>query len=786
MRKLAIAIVLLAAVWAAHAQELMELHRYDALNSALEGRVTQILQDRRGLIWLSTWNGLYRFDGYEFTRLKPLSGEGSSMTTDRIRDIWLSRRGDIICRTDDGYFRFDINSYRFCDITTEEEEAEVEDALNMGVLRGTKLEDKTLEYIDPQGLYWQMSHDVLYCKILAESPIVPIPMEEKAMVGALYKDHRERLWMTTKADATVRLLDADGKPIGYLSPSGTVSSSYVSFGHPVYSICHARDGRIWLGSKPDGLFRLTEDSPGHFSIEHIAALTSGNVYSIKEDVKGRLWLGLLDGGVACIENPADDQPLLTTPQGYPTDVCRRVRFIHLTNNGNILMAATTDGIVVARLEDRVADMTFRRHARDSRRPGSLFCNATMDIVETPTGRLFVSTETDGISEITSRNLLADTLSFQRYNVDNGMLPSDMIVSMALGDGEHLFVVCDRQIVDLNIYQKSYENLGHLFFRHPYQFSEARPVKLDNGQWLIGTTENAFLMSSSMAHRSVYTPPLLLTGISIHNKARMLAVENVDTLRLAPDERNVTLHFAALDYSDPTAIQYQFRFGTDSTAWNDIGTDHSVTLLDLEPGTYLLSLRSTNADGLWTDNVRTLTIIVSPTFWETVGARLLILLAILLVIVAAIGVIVYICRKRHQQRQTLEDYLQLLDNQSSSTLALADIPDPFMGQVLAFTEKNMANSEATVGQMAEACAISRHALQRRIMQLMGVSPLGFLRAARLQHACNMLVGSNYTVSEVAYRSGFATPEAFNHSFRKSTGMMPAEYREKEKSEKRERE
>lgn len=775
MRRLVTVAILLLTVLTARTQGLIELHRYDALNSSLEGHVTQMLQDRRGLIWLSTWNGLYRFDGYEFTRLKPLAVAGSSMTTDRIRDIWLSRRGDIICRTDDGFFRFDINEYRFCDITTEEENAEVEDAMNMGVLRGIKLEDNTLEYIDTQGLYWQMSHDVLYCKILAESPIISIPMEQKAMVGTLYKDRQQRLWMTTKGDATVRLLDADGKPIGYLSPSGTVSSNYVSFGHPIYSVCHARDGHIWLGSKPDGLFRLTEEAPNHFSIEHIAALTTGNVYSIKEDVKGRLWIGLLDGGIACIEDPAAAVPLLTTPQGYPTDVCRRVRFIHLTNNGNILMAATTEGIVVARLEDNIANMTFRRHARDSQRPGSLYCNATMDIVETPTGRFFVSTETDGISEITSRDLLADTLSFQRYNVDNNMLPSDMVVSMAMGDGEHLLVVCDRQIVDLNIYQKTYENLGHLFFRYPYQFSEARPIKLDNGQWLIGTTENAFLLSSSMTHRNLYTPPLLLTGISIHDKARMLAVENVDTLTLSPDERSVTIHFAALDYFDPTSIQYQFHFGDDSTAWNDIGTDHSLTLLDLQPGTHLLSLRSTNADGLWTDNVRKLTIIVTPTFWESIWARLLIQLAFFLVFVAIVAAVVLIYRRKRQRQQALKDYLLLLEKKKSSTLTSAEIPDPFMEQVLTFVSKNIANSEANVDQMAEACALNRRVLQRKMKQLTGVTPLGFLHAARLQHARNMLVGSSYTVSEVAYRSGFTNPEIFSRNFLQSTGMTPGEYR-----------
>ena len=83
------------------AQDLWELHRYDETNSTLEGHTTQILQDHDGLLWIATWNGLCRFDGYEFRRLKPQPGDGCSMSSDRIRNIWLSDDGDIFLRVDD-------------------------------------------------------------------------------------------------------------------------------------------------------------------------------------------------------------------------------------------------------------------------------------------------------------------------------------------------------------------------------------------------------------------------------------------------------------------------------------------------------------------------------------------------------------------------------------------------------------------------------------------------------------------------------------------------------------
>lgn len=42
----------------------------DDISDISHQHVTQIMQDRRGFLWLSSWNGLYRFDGYDFVSSK--------------------------------------------------------------------------------------------------------------------------------------------------------------------------------------------------------------------------------------------------------------------------------------------------------------------------------------------------------------------------------------------------------------------------------------------------------------------------------------------------------------------------------------------------------------------------------------------------------------------------------------------------------------------------------------------------------------------------------------------
>ncbi len=781
MRLKTLLLMLFAATVGIQAQDLWELHRYDETNSTLEGHTTQILQDRDGLLWIATWNGLCRFDGYEFRRLKPQPGDGCSMSSDRIRNLWLSDDGDIYLRVDDDTCRFDTKTYRFCDLTGEEEHQRARESLNNQPTRG-KHKDGYFCYKDPQGLEWQTRDDALYCMSATPQPCSPLPMQREAVVRCLQKDSKGRVWVTTREDATVRLLDSGGNELGYLTADGRLARGYQTFGHPVYCITQTHSGRIWLGCKPGGLYRLTETAANRFIVEPVAGLPNDQVYAVAEDRQGRLWIATLGGGIACIEDADGAHPqVIGHVADYPQDVCQKVRHILITPD-NILLAATTEGLIVGRIEEDVKNMRFHRHKKESHRQESLSCNATMDLVRTPDGRLFVATETGGICEVVSNDLLADTLCFRHLTMQNGMLPTDMAIGMTLADDSLLMVVCPRQLVCLDINRGTYENLDHHFFHQIYRFTEGRPLLLDDDRWLIPTLQGAVWLPRHLAHRSNYTPPLLLTSITVlHGQGlddtENLAVTRMDTLRLGPSERSITVRFAALDYIDPSAVNYQFRLDNDSVNWTSLGHNHSITLLDLSPGTYQLAIRSTNSDGVWTSNTRTLTIIVTPTFWESAWGRLLMVLLIIGIVAAIAYTSYYIRRIKRQQHETLEAYLALLDKVEGEQ----EVPqtkqtdDPFMQQVLAFVEQNMGNSNADVNQMAEACAVSRSVLQRKMKQLMGVTPADFFKEARIKHACLLLKNDDSIVSEVAYKCGFSDPKYFSRCFRQSVGVSPSEYK-----------
>jgi len=58
--------------------------------------------------------------------------------------------------------------------------------------------------------------------------------------------------------------------------------------------------------------------------------------------------------------------------------------------------------------------------------------------------------------------------------------------------------------------------------------------------------------------------------------------------------------------------------------------------------------------------------------------------------------------------------------------------------------------------------------------LGVTPLDFIREARIRKACQLLKEGG-TVNDVAYKCGFSDPKYFSKCFRQTMGISPTEYR-----------
>lgn len=833
----------LLALWLAvvplSAQPLCHVTYYDEEDGLPHGHATQLLQDQQGLMWFSTWNGLCRYDGYEFRTFKPQAGDGCQMATDRIRTFVERPDGNFICRVDEDYFLFDTRSYRFSNLP----KADAEEAIKHYRASTSLKEDRPLEWTDAHRTRWTLHADgrLAYRSESGLSGDYPalnvklkelsfacrdrqgnlwvlaggsgiykfttdlqrtqrLPIEPQAQVKCLFKDSRQRLWVTTRDDEAVRLYDANSLAfLGYLRGDGRLQQQYTGFGAAVYCMYQLNDGTLWLGTKPRGIFRLKETAPGTFRTDHLTNLPNPNIYNMVEDRQGRLWVATLGGGLCYTRNPQADSPRFERPKGYPKDAAQRVRYLMVEEQQQVLLAATTEGLVVAKLEAQADQMHFRLHQREASRAQSLSSSATMDIMRAADGRLYVSTESGGMNRIEDDDLLKERLTFSHYSAGNHLLPTDVVLSMTPMPNRKSIIVSSH-LVSITDSTGQYRQLDARYFNADYRFSDAHPLPLGGDRWIFGLNDGAFVTTVSQMESTAYQPQIVLTGVSIQGSEDIWAVTRTDTLTLQPEERSITVRFAAIDYQPSARIGYAFRLlkagQRDTTQWNYIGSDHSVTLLDMEPGTYRLEIRSTNADGKWIGNQRVLTVMVRPTFWEAWYGRLLLVLMAAAIVAAIVYTLLYIRRIKRQQHETLEKYLNLIEvsgersqvsgERSQVSGERSEVSgeesqdsgeslEPMLQRVMQFVEENIANSDVNVGDMASAAAVSRSGLQRKVKQAMGITPQDLLREARIKRACQLLRQTDKTVAEVAYACGFSDPKYFSRSFKQSTGLSPTEYK-----------
>lgn len=860
---------------------------YDENSGLSQHLVKQIVADRDGMMWFATWNGINRFDGYDFAALRPGVDDLVRRYSSRFRDLILSDEGNIWCRIDDKVVLLDTRTYRFRDIhselekkfnhtiildrwfknsdgelvmkckdgsyivipgespenaytTREEPDRKMRgntirsvssigpyDALAYsrtdpdgsvwGVTRNGEvihrdgdgpvrvlaemgLTDGSVRYStkDFEGNIWLVSSKGAHCLTLGHLPFTRIKASDGDRVLAMARDSRGRLWVSDGDTRKVTLYSPDFSKVAYLAPDGKIVTSPVSFGRGIYSFNESEDGTMWLGAKPDGLFRLSPDGDSY----KVAKRCEGNVYDTYLDRRGRLWVATLGDGVLLVDHPFSDSPgvrRISDEAGYPEDAMSCRRFL-AEDADSILLVATTGGLLAMDISHDKPRMKL--YATTPGDASSLGCVAVMDLMHGDAGQLLVATESDAVN---LRTIASDgRWQFSNPFVDSAT-PSEVALSLSPAAEKGGILVVSHNLVYKVNDEGAVTTYGPTFWRENLRFREVRPLLLDNGSVVFGLEDGLIECRLDSAGSGQGRVLPVFTSVSIENRPDSLLSASTTTLTLDKNQRNITLHFSSLAHSGQSEITYEFRMHEGE--WTRLGTNRSITLLDLEPGKYTLDIRALDASGRQSTQFKRLELIVEPKFHETLTARILFALLILALIFLAVRLIIYIRSIKRKQSETLEAYMSLLaksrvsqggiglqpaGDASAETPAAehpeaADTPRPqiteadrrFMDKIVEYVNGHLSDPDASVEGMAEAAAVSRSGLSRKMRSITGVSPADFLKQARLSHSAAMLLDTSLPIKEIAFECGFSDLNYFGKCFKSVYSLSPTAYR-REKS------
>lgn len=137
-------------------------------------------------------------------------------------------------------------------------------------------------------------------------------------------------------------------------------------------------------------------------------------------------------------------------------------------------------------------------------------------------------------------------------------------------------------------------------------------------------------------------------------------------------------------------------------------------------------------------------------------------------------IIHLLQERQKLRECLLEKLRDDKLLLSEPEKVESIDDAFLRKFAEQIEAVYADPEYNVEKLSETLGLSRGHLHRKIKELTGTAPVEFLRSYRLNKATQLLRQNAYTVSEVAYRTGFSSPAYFSKCFKAVYGVTPTEY------------
>ncbi len=104
-----------------------------------------------------------------------------------------------------------------------------------------------------------------------------------------------------------------------------------------------------------------------------------------------------------------------------------------------------------------------------------------------------------------------------------------------------------------------------------------------------------------------------------------------------------------------------------------------------------------------------------------------------------------------------------------------IRQDFMQRVENVIVKNLDNEDFCMADLQADLYMSSSQIYRKIKKETGYSPSVFTRNIRLQYACEYILRSDLSLSEIAYKVGFNGLSYFSKCFSRRYGLSPSSFR-----------
>jgi two-component system sensor histidine kinase/response regulator, hybrid (one-component system) len=390
----------------------------------------------------------------------------------------------------------------------------------------------------------------------------------------------------------------------------------------IYAIAEDNQGEMWVGTRGNGL--KVGDSWYRNEVSDPASLSENNVFSLFRDRKDRMWIGTFGGGLELAEPTTDGKykfrHFLQQKFGL-----RMVRVIEEDDNG-MIWVGTSEGVCIFHPDSLIADSDDYHLFNYTN--GTFCSNEIRCIYRDTKGRMWVGTSGSGLNLCEPEDNYR-SLKYEHYGTSEGLV-NDVIQSILGDNNGNLWVATEYGISKFNPTNHSFENYFFSSYTLGNVYSENSACVGVDGKLLFGTNYGLLVIDPDKIQDSETFSPVVFTDLHVNgtqinptmgDSPLKQSLAYSDEITLKYFQNSFLIDFSTFDYSDSGRTKYMYWLENYDKGWSTPSPLNFASFKYLNPGTYVLHVKSCNGAGVWNESETTLKIVIVPPFWKTNWAML---------------------------------------------------------------------------------------------------------------------------------------------------------------------
>jgi two-component system, sensor histidine kinase and response regulator len=379
--------------------------------------VTSILQDSKGFMWFGTYDGLNKYDGYDFTIYRHDPNDPSSLVSNQIKSLYEDNEGNLWITTFSGIARYDYDKDRF---------------INYNTRNGYNLDKLDTWNIlkDSKGNFWLSTNDnglVLYDETKNTATVYNAAPGKKGalqsnIIRQVFEDSRGNLWVATENGG---LYIYDYKTHTFLHYYHDENDPGSIIGNSIYSIIEDSKGYLWFACYGSGLsfIHVDEKEKGVFTSfrnepQTVNSLSNNNILTLCEGNNGGIWIGTENGGLDFLHDDKKTFDNYRNNQNNPFSInSNSIYSIFKDHTGDIWIGTFSGGI-------NILQYSKQGFIHYKNMPNGLSNNSVWEFSEDKEGLIWIATDGGGLNKFNP-----NTEEFEHFYSGNSNLNSDAVLTV---------------------------------------------------------------------------------------------------------------------------------------------------------------------------------------------------------------------------------------------------------------------------------------------------------------------------------------------------------------------